>query len=59
MYLLLSMTLILSGCQTNRILEIGFIGTMTGPGSDLSVSGRRGAELAIQEVNSSGGINGA
>lgn len=46
------------GCQSKEAIKIGLVGTMTGPNSDLSVSGRRGAEMAIDEINSKGGVNG-
>jgi branched-chain amino acid transport system substrate-binding protein len=46
------------GCQSKEPIKIGLVGTMTGPNSDLSVSGRRGAEMAIDEINSKGGVNG-
>lgn len=52
------MMMVLSGCQTDKKIEIGIVGTMTGANSDLSVSGRRGAELAVEEINTKGGING-
>lgn len=45
-------------CSPKEPLKIGVIGTMTGPSSDLSVSGRRGVELAVAQINENGGING-
>jgi len=39
-------------------IRIGVVGTMSGLNSDLSVSGRRGVELAISERNAIGGIKG-
>jgi branched-chain amino acid transport system substrate-binding protein len=39
-------------------IKIGVIGTMSGINSDLSVSGRRGVELAVDEINKDRGING-
>ncbi len=39
-------------------IKIGVIGTMSGINSDLSVSGRRGVEMAIDEINKDRGING-
>lgn len=49
----------ISACNKQpQDLKIGIIGTMSGINSDLSVSGRRGVELAIDEINASGGIKG-
>ncbi|MCB2297397.1 ABC transporter substrate-binding protein [Clostridium tagluense] len=46
----------LSGCNKgNKSIKIGILGTMSGISSDLSVSGRRGAELAIDEYNKASG----
>ena len=47
-----------SGCTRDRDITIGVVGSMTGNQSDLSVSGRRGIEIAVDEINTSGGING-
>lgn len=48
-----------NGC-TNKYetIKIGVLGTMSGINSDLSVSGRRGVELAADEINKAGGLNG-
>ncbi len=45
-------------CQKQETIKIGVIGTMSGANSDLSVSGRRGVELAVEKINQSGGIAG-
>lgn len=50
--------LVFNGCQKNNPIVIGVVGTMTGIQSDLSVSGRRGIEIAVKEINESGGIHG-
>lgn len=39
-------------------IYIGFVGTLTGKDSDLSVSGRRGVEIAVDEINQLSGIMG-
>lgn len=39
-------------------VKIGVIGTMSGINSDLSVSGRRGVELAVDEANKKRGAKG-
>jgi len=49
---------VLQGCGNKEPIRIGVVGTMTGSQSDLSISGRRGLEMALVEVNNSGGING-
>lgn len=38
--------------------KIGFVGTLTGKGSDLGIQGRNGVMLAVEETNRLGGING-
>lgn len=49
---------VISGCnQSEKTIKIGVVGTMTGTQSDLSVSGRRGIEIAVDEINEAGGIN--
>lgn len=48
----------IGGCSRDENIKIGVVGTMTGPSSDLAVSGRRGVELAVKETNDSGGIDG-
>lgn len=49
-----------SSCQEAKKepIFIGFVGTLTGPYSDLGVSGRDGVILAVEEKNSSGGLLG-
>lgn len=39
-------------------IVIGIINPMTGPGSDLGVSGQQAADLVVNEVNKAGGVNG-
>ncbi len=49
----------LYGCsKENETIKIGVLGTMTGVNSDLSVSGRRGIEIAVDEINKAGGLDG-
>ena len=49
----------LSSCSKNKDpIKIGVLGTMSDINSDLSVSGRRGIELATYEFNQAGGLNG-
>ncbi|MCT4662522.1 MAG: ABC transporter substrate-binding protein [Tissierellales bacterium] len=56
-FLLVSLVFLLSGCQ-EKTLEVGFSGSLTGNGSELGVAARNGFNLAIDEINEDGGING-
>lgn len=47
----------LPGCA-KRPVGIGFLGGLTGPASDLGVAGRDGVQLAIEQANAAGGLNG-
>lgn len=49
--------LLLTGCEREPI-RIGFVGGMSGRVADLGVGGRNGAQLAVEERNAHGGING-
>ncbi|KOA20416.1 leucine-, isoleucine-, valine-, threonine-, and alanine-binding protein precursor [Clostridium homopropionicum DSM 5847] len=57
--MLISNFVYFNGCiKKSETIKIGVLGTMSGINSDLSVSGRRGVELAADEINKAGGING-
>lgn len=47
-----------AGCRDRTPIHVGFIGGLTGRISDLSIAGRDGAILAMEEINAAGGING-
>lgn len=49
---------LLSVCEKNEIIKIGYVGTLTGINSELGVYGRNGAQIAVDEINLSGGLNG-
>jgi branched-chain amino acid transport system substrate-binding protein len=49
--------LLQSGCKDPDPIRIGFIGGLTARAAGLSTSGRDGFLLAVEEVNSRGGIN--
>ena len=51
---------IFTGCNINnkKPIQIGFVGTLQGPTADLALNGKRGAEIAVEEINENGGING-
>ena len=44
--------------QTVEPIKIGFIGPLTGDASSIGVVARAATELAVEEVNAGGGING-
>ena len=47
------------GCEKKENpIKVGFVGGLTGRLSDLGTAGRNGVILAVEEMNSRGGING-
>ena len=48
----------LSACSPQEPLRIGFLGGLSGYVADLGEAGRNGAQIAIEETNQAGGING-
>lgn len=46
------------GCHKQTPVKLGFLGGLTGRAADLGIAGRDGAMLAIEQINSSGGIHG-
>lgn len=54
----LVLSILLSGCEINRAIKIGFTSGLTGKNSALGVEGRNGALLAVNELNKTGGVNG-
>jgi branched-chain amino acid transport system substrate-binding protein len=56
--ILLSTCLLLqTGCKDPEPIRIGFLGGLTARSAGLSISGRDGFQLAVEEINASGGIN--
>lgn len=51
-------TLILTGCIPQKPLTIGFVASLTGSTSELGVNGRNGLMMAVEAINTSGGVNG-
>lgn len=49
-----------SGCTSkdNSPIQLGFVGSLTGRTADLGIDGRNGLQLAIEQTNAAGGING-
>lgn len=48
----------LVSCRKPEPLRIGFVGGLTGKVADLGVAGRNGVQLAVEQRNAAGGING-
>ena len=44
--------------ETKEPIKIGFLGTLTGGSADIGQTGLDGAHIAVEEINSSGGIDG-
>ncbi|MGL1862426.1 MAG: ABC transporter substrate-binding protein [Pseudodesulfovibrio sp.] len=55
---ILILTLLLHACGDSAPIVIGFSGQLTGKLSDLGVSSRNGAMLAVERINASGGVDG-
>lgn len=49
---------LLASCARPETIKIGFAASLTGITSELGVSGRNGAQLAVDQINRSGGIKG-
>lgn len=56
--LVLVALVVLAGCGEKEPLRLGFLGGTSGRVADLGISGRNGAQLAIELANQNGGING-
>ncbi len=54
--------LILSGCTGYAVreekIQVGFIAALTGPVADYGEPALKAAQLAVDEINNNGGING-
>lgn len=48
----------LNGCSSLQPLRVGFIAELSGKQSELSLNLRNGVQLAVEELNAAGGING-
>lgn len=49
---------LLPACSGGKPVTVGFSGQLTGIHSDLGVEGRNGVQLAVEDVNSEGGVGG-
>ncbi|MGL1890657.1 MAG: ABC transporter substrate-binding protein [Spirochaetaceae bacterium] len=45
-------------CNGSKPVKVGYVGTLTGGRSELGIDARNAVELAIEQLNSSGGLNG-
>lgn len=50
--------ILLMSCQNSEPIRIGFVGGLSGRVADLGVSCRNGVQLAVEQRNAAGGING-
>ena len=50
--------IILTGCSPREPLRVGFLAGLSGNVADLGEAGRNGAQIAVEEFNRAGGING-
>lgn len=56
--ILILLVLVLVGCASNEIIEVGGVFHLTGPGSFWGVGEYNAALLAVEKINENGGING-
>jgi branched-chain amino acid transport system substrate-binding protein len=49
---------VLAGCAKEEQTVVGFLGPLSGPKSQFGISVKNGLELAMHEVNASGGVRG-
>jgi branched-chain amino acid transport system substrate-binding protein len=45
-------------CAPDKPILLGYVGGLSGRVADLGISGRNGATLAVENINSTGGVNG-
>jgi branched-chain amino acid transport system substrate-binding protein len=46
------------GVQAQELIKLGFAGALSGPASFVGVEIKRGAEIAVDEINAKGGVKG-
>lgn len=56
---LLLFSLLTAVSCSNKPIKIGYTGNLSGFGSELGISGRNGAMMAVEQINEQGGIRGA
>ena len=50
--------ILLGGCEEPAPIKVGFIGGLTGRSSDIGEASRNAVQLAVQQLNAAGGIDG-
>ena len=50
--------LVFAGCTPRKPMRIGFLGGLTGRVADLGIGGRNGVQLAVDDLNAAGGVDG-
>ena len=48
----------ITACAPESPVLLGYVGGLSGRVADLGISGRNGAILAVENINSTGGVNG-
>lgn len=51
-------TLLLSACGDKEPIRLGYVGVVSGRAADLGIAGRNGVQLAVEQANAQGGIDG-
>jgi branched-chain amino acid transport system substrate-binding protein len=57
-FLLLTIAVLLSGCQSTKTIPVGFVTELSGRNAVLGVQSRNGAQIAVDEINAGQGIHG-
>ena len=57
-FLSLLTSLLLTACSPPEPIRLGFVGGLTGRVADLGEAGRNGFQLAVEQANAGGGIDG-
>ena len=52
------LSMLLFGCTARKPILIGFTASLTGKHSEMSINLRNGVRLAVEEINTAGGIDG-
>lgn len=67
LFILLMLTLVIAGCgktetqnsaKVNTTIKIAVLGAFSGPSAEMGLPMRKGIEMAAQEINEAGGIEG-
>ena len=57
-FLIIFISLLAGACGPNEPIRLGFIGGLTGRGADLGIAARDGVQIAVDQYNQAGGVNG-